>query len=136
MTLLKSAFLARFQLSEKHRREELGFCSGGAGVLLRCPVPEGGEQGRCFSLEPVLHPHQPPPSKVKRRCPGTLCTAHLGLMSIISVLSCWFRGHQLESERAQKSLTGSQHRVSPAPSRSVVRLQMLGYKSSVLFFLL
>lgn len=28
MTLLKSAFLARFQLSEKHRREELGFCSG------------------------------------------------------------------------------------------------------------
>lgn len=73
---------------------------GGAGVLLRCPVPEGGETGRSSSLELKLHLHQPPPSKVKQRCPGSLCTAHLRLMSIISVLSCWFRGHQLESERA------------------------------------
>lgn len=96
-------FLVRFQLFERNKREELW-------LMFKCPLPEGGKRGEAPALMLTLHPSWLPPFQCKAGVPGQFVLSTEDVNDFVFL--CCFRGLQAE----QKSLSGYQHCMSPAPS--------------------
>lgn len=78
--------------------------------MFKCPLPEGGKRGEAPALMLTLHPSWLPPFQCKAGVPGQFVLSTEDVNDFVFL--CCFRGLQAE----QKSLSGYQHCMSPAPS--------------------